>query len=224
MGYTTWFNGEFNLDKPLTVEHKEVLDNLQKDRHDPEELPGYWCQWVPTNDGTAIVWDDGEKFYNYVEWLEHIIENHLKPWGYVLNGAVSWSGEDDDDSGTIYVKDNAIRVVRDVIVPETDVAIEGAKAVLAEIGGDLMEVIYFNLGNECEHFLDNINDFHFLSEDQEEIDRGIEEISDTIMKNCESSAKILEVIERHMGDCGHVYVKLQRLKAWVDKVSTECEA
>jgi hypothetical protein len=34
----------------------------------PENQPGLWCQWIPNEDGTAICWDGGEKFYNSIEW------------------------------------------------------------------------------------------------------------------------------------------------------------
>lgn len=74
----------------------------------PNSQPGLWCQWAPNEDGTAIVWDEGEKFYEYVEWLWYIIENFLKPWGYELNGKVRWQGEDADDRGIINVKNNDI--------------------------------------------------------------------------------------------------------------------
>lgn len=74
----------------------------------PEGQPGLWCQWVPTEDNKGICWDEGEKFYHYVEWLEYIIVHFLKPWGYVLNGEVRWQGEDEYDKGIITVKDNVV--------------------------------------------------------------------------------------------------------------------
>ena len=77
----------------------------------PSEQPGLWCQWVPSEDGSAIVWDEGEKFYNYVEWLRYLIEHFLAPWGYKLNGSVEWRGEEDDDRGRIVVKDNIVTVL-----------------------------------------------------------------------------------------------------------------
>lgn len=73
----------------------------------PKTQPGLWCQWKPTDDGRGLEWDGGEKFYDYVEWLEYII-NWLKPRGYVLNGSVDWQGEDSDDRGTITVVDNVV--------------------------------------------------------------------------------------------------------------------
>jgi len=79
----------------------------------PEGQPGLWCQWSPNDDGTALVWDDGEKFYAYTEWLMYIIDHFLKPWGYTLNGSVTWQGESTGDSGVIYVKNNEVRAVAD---------------------------------------------------------------------------------------------------------------
>jgi hypothetical protein len=160
MGYTTDFHGQFDLDRPLTLEHAAYLrkfaqtrrmkrdaaktelrdDPIRKavglpvgpegayfvgeegyygqstrpdvvDRNDPPEgQPDLWCQWVPTEDLEGIEWDGGEKFYEYVEWLEYIIEHFLRPWGYVLNGSVKWQGESFDDRGLIVVKKNDVGV------------------------------------------------------------------------------------------------------------------
>lgn len=165
MGYTTDFGGKFNLDKPLTNEHKAYLEkfastrrmkrneSLTEKREDavriaaglpvgtdgayfvgeggdfgqgagvggddipdlvdynypPAGQPSLWCQWVPNDGGTAIIWDGGEKFYSYVEWIEYLIENFLKPWGYVLNGEVEWIGEDPNDRGLIVIDSNVVK-------------------------------------------------------------------------------------------------------------------
>jgi len=190
MGYTTDFQGVFELDKPLTPEHQKYLYRFADIRHmrrDPKVLdgapdpvreavglplgpegmfyvgeddgncgqsnelgvldynmppgaeykyslpkyvvdpeaeknccPGLWCQWIPVDEESHlpcegidnltryIGWDGGEKFYRYVEWLEFLIRNFLEPWGYKLNGAVKYRGEDFDDFGTITVKDNEV--------------------------------------------------------------------------------------------------------------------
>ena len=166
MGYTTDFEGRFELHTPLLAAHKDYLRafsdtrrmrrnpkiTVQRDdrlreaaqlpvgleggyfvaeaghagqnhaqdvtdyNNPPAEQPGLWCQWVPTDDGYAIVWDEGEKFYNYVEWLEYLVKHFLAPWGYLLNGVVSWQGEDGDDVGRICVIDNDVTVKRPRIV------------------------------------------------------------------------------------------------------------
>ena len=136
MGYTTDFDGEFELDKPLTPTLKTFLDNLNDTRRMARSVEGYgiqgefftgsdkstvldnnrqstsqpglWCQWIPNHDGTSIEWDEGEKFYNYAEWLVYLIDRVLRPNGYVLNGTVRWRGEDFSDSGELIVEDNVL--------------------------------------------------------------------------------------------------------------------
>jgi hypothetical protein len=56
----------------------------------------------------SIEWDGGEKFYEYEDWLIYIICNFLVPNGYILNGEVSFQGEDSEDAGTLIVKDNVL--------------------------------------------------------------------------------------------------------------------
>lgn len=77
----------------------------------PESVPGLWCDWAPTDDGKAIAWDGAEKFYEYVAWLEFLIEHFLQPWGYLLSGVVSWQGEDPADAGKIEVINNKVLTV-----------------------------------------------------------------------------------------------------------------
>jgi hypothetical protein len=67
----------------------------------PATQPSLWCQWTPTDDGKRLVWDGGEKFYHYIEWLEYLISHFFKPWDYELSGEVQWQGAEDDDTGTI---------------------------------------------------------------------------------------------------------------------------
>lgn len=76
----------------------------------PKGQPGLWCQWTATEDGQFIEWDGGEKFYNYIEWLQYIVDNFLIPWGYKITGTVEWHGEDHGDMGRIIVKNNKITV------------------------------------------------------------------------------------------------------------------
>ena len=76
----------------------------------PFSQPGLWCQWIPGDSDDTIEWNYTEKFYNYIEWLEYLIERFLKPWGYTLNGEVNWYGEDRDDLGRIIVENNLIIV------------------------------------------------------------------------------------------------------------------
>ena len=69
--------------------------------------PGLWCNWT-THNGSALSWDGGEKFYNYIEWLKYMIDNFFIPWGIKLNGKIEWTGEAKDDLGLITVVDNKV--------------------------------------------------------------------------------------------------------------------
>lgn len=123
MGYTTNFGGQFKFDKQLTVEQKKQLEEFADQRHGGNtqpypDVPGFWCQWVPTEDGWGLVWDGGEKFYNYVEWLEHLINKFFIPWGVKLNGEVEWEGEESGDLGQIVIRDNEVEVREGRVVYE----------------------------------------------------------------------------------------------------------
>jgi hypothetical protein len=112
MGYDTSFNGGFTFNKPVTAELIRTINEFSEERHTPGNgIPGYWCQWIIGTDynrNEALVWDENEKFYNYVEWLEYLIKNFFEPEGYILNGSVEYQGEESDDFGTIEVKDNVV--------------------------------------------------------------------------------------------------------------------
>lgn len=83
---------------------------------------GLWCGWTVESQNVEndkenglmvfdkLVWDDTEKFYNYVEWLSYMINNFYEPWGYSLNGKVTWQGEEHGDTGIIAIIDNVIGV------------------------------------------------------------------------------------------------------------------
>ena len=107
MGYNTDFEGSFEFDEELDLETFNRLKALNENDHREGNTPGIWCQWA-SEDGKSLKWDGNEKFYNYVEWLQYIIDNIVKPKGYVLNGSVEWTGEERGDYGLIEVKDNVV--------------------------------------------------------------------------------------------------------------------
>lgn len=94
------------------ADEKSIIDYNKP----PRTQPGLWCQWVPTADGMALEWDQNEKFYNYVEWLQYIVSKVLKPRGYALSGEVEWQGEERTDTGRIVVKNNEIQVLQGKLV------------------------------------------------------------------------------------------------------------
>lgn len=155
MGYTTYFNGAFDFNKPVddfmrdyinkfvSIAHlkrdvekiKAIYPNWRMlgfcgelgeygqyfignkyadesviDRNRPAPgVPELWCQWMINEDG-QLVWDQGEKFYEYIPWLKYLIEHFFAPNGYVLNGEMEFEGEDDEDFGVIVVTDNVVEV------------------------------------------------------------------------------------------------------------------
>jgi len=91
----------------------EIDDKCVKSYNEsPEGQPGLWCNWIPNEEGTSIIWNNAEKFYNYVSWIKYIIDNFLKPWGLTLNGEVKWFGEKGiDDIGMIKIIDNVVHIL-----------------------------------------------------------------------------------------------------------------
>lgn len=84
--------------------HPAVVDSNEP----PAGQPGLWCMW--TFSDNTMYWNGGEKFYNYVEWLQYLIDHFFGPWGIKLNGAVQWEGEDPTDLGVISVRNNRVNV------------------------------------------------------------------------------------------------------------------
>jgi hypothetical protein len=109
------YKGKHSLDGDYGVEgeffNQDIEDRSVLDYNTPPKTqPGLWCQWI-INDNGELEWDGGEKFYNYVEWLEYLINNFFKKWGVVLNGSIRWRGDSFDDIGTIKVNDNVVSVI-----------------------------------------------------------------------------------------------------------------
>jgi len=77
----------------------------------PATQPGLWCQWMISEDGKYLLWDGGEKFYEYVEWLKYIIEKFFIPWGVKASGTIEWFGESREDIGQIKVTKNVVKTM-----------------------------------------------------------------------------------------------------------------
>lgn len=117
MGYTTKFTGQINLSRPLTMGEAK---NLLEIREDPDLAPGCpdsYLQWVPTDDLAGIVWDEGEKFYEYVEWMRWLCD-HLTMLDVRANGILVWSGEETGDTGTLTVTDNQVEISKGAKPPK----------------------------------------------------------------------------------------------------------
>lgn len=153
MGYTTSFSGQITIVPALDADEIAFLQKFSETRRmcrkcgpyfvggsgdfgqgrDPDVIdynrpdpsqPGLWCQWRPTEDGSAIEWNEAEKFYDSAEWMKYLIVHFLKPGaeavgkvevlkgGHVLNGVIEAQGEDSSDRWDLLVKDNKVTVRR----------------------------------------------------------------------------------------------------------------
>lgn len=61
MGYTTSFQGKFDIAPPLTAKHSNALRAFT-DVCDVEGMPKSYCQWVSTSNDAYLEWDGSEKF------------------------------------------------------------------------------------------------------------------------------------------------------------------
>lgn len=113
----------------------EGTDLILNGNQPHKDQPGLWNQWVPTESGTEIEWDGGEKFYNAAEWMKYLVENLLAPSArpyldahmgedprlefftanHVVNGEIEAQGEDYNDRWALVVKDNAVAVAEAVV-------------------------------------------------------------------------------------------------------------
>lgn len=130
MPYSVYYRGEITISPPLTEEHAAVVRAFsRKESNDltksifakiaaspGEDLPAYMDVFDISEDRTTILPDEDESCYGLRLCLVLLVEHYLAPLGYVLNGEVSWDADDVNDRGSIFVKDNLIEDVDDVIV------------------------------------------------------------------------------------------------------------
>lgn len=156
MGYTTEFSGQVTVTPALSPEEITFLNKFSETRrmdrtkgpyfvdgtgdfgqgHDadivnfnepPKGQPGLWCQWIPTEDGTAIVWNGAEKFYEADAWMAYLIDHFIgsKPLaakelpflkGHKCDGEIEAQGEDSDDRWKLIVEDNRVSVKQGRVV------------------------------------------------------------------------------------------------------------
>jgi len=107
MGYTTEFEGQFTFTSPLPPEVATRIKAVH-DSEDEPDSPGGYCQWELTGDGTGLRWDGGEKFYDYDDWLQWIVDTILAPAGVGLSGSVQYQGESIGDFGVLTVVDGKV--------------------------------------------------------------------------------------------------------------------
>ena len=130
MPYSVYYRGEITISPPLTEEHAAVVATFARKECNQltkpifariaaspgPDLPAYWDLFDISEDRATILPDEDESSHGLRLCLMLLVEHYLAPLGYVLNGEVSWDADDVNDRGCIFVKDNLIEDVDDVIV------------------------------------------------------------------------------------------------------------
>lgn len=111
MGYNTKFSGSLKLSRKLSLaEAKEFLEaNENPDSIDPSPGIRSYMQWVPSESLDAIVYDGNEKFYDYAQWLQWVLDQ-LQKMGVTAEGSIVWQGESTGDTGVLTVNANVLIV------------------------------------------------------------------------------------------------------------------
>lgn len=116
MGYSTDFEGAMTLTPALTPSQMAIICDINLQRHGGNMqpfpgVPGFWCHW-DVQDYNRLVWDGGEKTYDFPQWLEYLIENHFKPWGVKVSGKMLAMGERKNDRWTMEVGEDQKVIVK----------------------------------------------------------------------------------------------------------------
>jgi hypothetical protein len=98
-----------NCNLPMKKEYL-VSDNDHDVKlfNDHTGKPSLNCDWIVEDN--QLKWNENEKFYNYLEWLQYLIDNFFNVWNIKLNGIMDYKGEDLGDCGTIVVNDSIITI------------------------------------------------------------------------------------------------------------------
>lgn len=110
MGYDATFEGEFRVSPPLAETERARLRAFARERHEDPAMPGYWCHWIPSEDGAALAWNGSEKFYRSAAWLRYLITHFLRPAGHLVGGRVTATGQDGAVSQIVATR-NRVRTV-----------------------------------------------------------------------------------------------------------------
>ena len=129
MSQDVYYNGEISVTPALTESDVKVViaaTNLEQTEEtraffaaiaasSEPDLPYHGGLLEISEDREFIFPEQDESRHGFRMWLRLLIEHYLAPRGYVLEGEVTWEGEDRDDCGTIFVKDNQVEAVDDLI-------------------------------------------------------------------------------------------------------------
>lgn len=129
MSYPVYYDGEFFIAPALTEPDTALLlavTSLEQNedtrsifdaiKASPEpDLPWHGDLITVAEGGVSLSPEEGESRPGFGMWLELLIKYFFSPKGYILNGDATWTADDDYDRGSIFIKDNQIEIVEDLI-------------------------------------------------------------------------------------------------------------
>ena len=130
MGYSVYYNGEVQVTPPLKEEDATLLLAIAnceqteatraifeaiKASSEPD-LPYHSGLLEVSEDRTCILPESDESRHGLGMWLRLLVDHVLGLRGYVLNGEIWWTADDSEDRGCIYVIDNQVEAVDDLIL------------------------------------------------------------------------------------------------------------
>ena len=129
MGYDVYYSGEVRVTPPLTNEHAALLQDLVNFRDtdateaifaaiaaSPEpDLPGNGGLLEVSEYREYLIPETHESRHGIRLWLRLLGQYVFEPLKYTLEGEIFWEGEERDDCGGIYLKENKLEAVDDVI-------------------------------------------------------------------------------------------------------------
>lgn len=130
MSYPVYHDGEITIQPRLTKEHAAVVLAFSRREYNLFTEPIFarvetsaapYLPWSTglfnlSEDRSRILPEEDESGHDLRVWIALLIEHYLSPLGYVLNGTVTWETDHIDDRGCIFVKDNVVEDVFDVVV------------------------------------------------------------------------------------------------------------
>jgi len=105
-------------------DHRHTDECYTQDGTDDVDVPSYpgvWCNLAILEGGVGFQWNGEEKTYALLDWVIWVTDQYLSEnsplkglpqfegftFNHIVSGSMTWSGEDLDDSGIVYIKDGA---------------------------------------------------------------------------------------------------------------------
>ncbi len=129
MGYSVYYDGELKVSPSLSEQHAALVTALVNQEQTDEtrvifaafaaqperNLPFHGGLLSVSEDRQLLVPEKDESRHGLGLWLRLLIDYVFVPLGYTLSGEVTWEGEDRDDAGTIFLNENDLEIVDDLI-------------------------------------------------------------------------------------------------------------